>query len=269
MSRLRILITNDDGINAPGLKVLWSALKDYADVYVVAPEVEQSGVGLGITTLRPLNVKKVSWEDNGLAWSVSGTPADCVKVAVSLLLKEPPDLIVSGINNGINPGRTALYSGTVGAIIEGVFRGISGIAFSKARGKDFFSGTYAVYDDVKDYIWPIVEYVSKNPFVPNTILNVNFPHCDGNFKGVKLASQGMGYHFEKFKEEGPSRYRLNCVFRDYDGESPDSDVSLLRQGYITAVPIQVSHLTDKKQLELHKEKFENYQILKTPSFRMV
>src|SRR5574338_1188667 len=125
-----ILITNDDGIKAPGIQHLWSALKDFATISIVAPKTEQSGVGLGITIRSALHIEEFAWEELDSCWSVTGTPADCVKMALSVLLPSPPDLIVSGINRGTNAGRTVLYSGTIGGVIEGILRGIPGIAFS-------------------------------------------------------------------------------------------------------------------------------------------
>ena len=120
----RILIINDDGIHAPGLIHLWKALVDLADVTIIAPAIEQSGVGLGITLRSPLHIESVAWNKGTPAWKISGTPADCVKMALSVILKTPPDLIVSGINRGSNSGRNVLYSGTVGGVIEGVLRNI-------------------------------------------------------------------------------------------------------------------------------------------------
>src|SRR5689334_3155261 len=117
--RPHLLITNDDGINAPGIRALWEALKDYADVTVVAPANEQSAVGLSTTIRHPLHISDVDWGSNSRnIWSVSGTPADCVKLALNAILDTKPDLIVSGINRGSNLGRNVLYSGTVSAVIE-------------------------------------------------------------------------------------------------------------------------------------------------------
>ncbi len=125
-----LLVTNDDGIMAPGLKYLWEAISSIADVYIVAPSIEQSGVGLAITIRNPIQILPTPWENGARAWTVTGTPADCVRLGMSVLMESPPDLIVSGINRGANSGRNVLYSGTVGGVIEGVLRNIPGIAFS-------------------------------------------------------------------------------------------------------------------------------------------
>ena len=117
-----LLITNDDGIRAPGIKHLWESVKDHADVAIVAPLVEKSGCGMSITWTKPLHIQEISWESNIPAWSISGTPADCVKMAIAILLDRRPDFIISGINRGSNAGRTVFYSGTVGGVIEGALK---------------------------------------------------------------------------------------------------------------------------------------------------
>lgn len=120
----KILITNDDGIHAPGIRHLWTALKDIADLVVCAPAMEQSAVGLSITIRHPLHIQKIKWHAsesaNAITWAVNGTPADCVKLGLSVIYDEQPDLIVSGINRGTNAGRNVLYSGTVAGAIESV-----------------------------------------------------------------------------------------------------------------------------------------------------
>ena len=119
MNRPFILVTNDDGVYAPGIKHLWKALQDFADLIVVAPATEQSAVSLSITIRHPLRIEKLEWPFvNAEVWSVNGTPADCVKLALSVILPHPPQLIVSGINRGNNAGRNTLYSGTVAAVIK-------------------------------------------------------------------------------------------------------------------------------------------------------
>src|SRR5690348_2759860 len=132
MNQPYILVTNDDGVHAPGIKHLWKALSKIANVVVVAPASEQSAVSLSITTRQPLRTEKIDWPriENEQVWAINGTPADCVKLALNVILSTPPQLIVSGINRGSNAGRNILYSGTVAAVIEGVMHNIPGIAFS-------------------------------------------------------------------------------------------------------------------------------------------
>ena len=124
ISKPYILITNDDGIHAPGIKHLWNCLKNKADVVVVAPDREQSAVGLSITLRQPLKIDTMTWEGSTEVHCINGTPADCVKMALAVILKRKPDLIVSGINRGSNAGRNLLYSGTVAATIEGTMQNI-------------------------------------------------------------------------------------------------------------------------------------------------
>lgn len=247
-----ILITNDDGIYAPGLRYLWAMLVDYANVFIIAPEIEQSGMGLAITLRQPLLSQAVEWEKQTPAWKVNGTPADCVRLGISVLLNQPPDLIVSGINRGANLGRNILYSGTVGGVIEGALRNIPGVAFSCA---DFQSPDYKA---VEHFILPIAEQLIEHPLPKGTFLNVNFP-ATTPIRGVKLARQGMGYWIESIQErvhpEGHPYYWLGGKWVN-EIEHEESDVYLLEQGYGAAVPIHVNEWTDHHFLNNHKERFD-------------
>lgn len=250
---MRILITNDDGIEAPGIKQLWLALSQHFDCTVVAPASGKSGVGLACTVRRTLGLKKHFWGDTPV-WSVSGTPVDCVKMALNMILDEAPDMIVSGINWGSNAGRNVLYSGTVGGVVEGVFRGIPGIAFSHSLVEEHG------YAEVADYIVSITKYVGENQLAAGSLLNVNFPEIDGGFKGLKMASQGMSYHvedivFEEHKDEVP-HYWLGCEFRRCP-EKSNSDITFLEQGYVTAAPIYVNDLTNYQLLAGYQTGFES------------
>lgn len=248
----KILITNDDGIQAPGIWHLWHALKDHAEITIVAPSKEQSAVALSITIRDPLVLKKMDWEDAATAWHVNGTPADCVKMALSVIMDSPPDLIVSGINRGSNAGRNVLYSGTVGGVIEGVLRDIPGIAFSCYR---YHSPDYQV---VEKFIPAIVDYVLDHKPPQGTLLNVNFP--DAEIKGFKFTRQGKEFWGEAPDErnhphEGHSYYWMGAKLLKFD-EHEDSDITWLQKGYVTAVPIHVSELTDHDHLNEKKSHFE-------------
>jgi 5'-nucleotidase len=250
----RILITNDDGVDAPGIWHLWNALHDVADISIVAPANEKSGSGLAITTLKPLHIFEVKWEKNTPAWKITGTPADCVRLALSVILANPPDLIVSGINRGSNSGKNVLYSGTVGGAIEAVFRNVPGIAFSCT---DYANPNYKI---AEEYVLPIVKHVLEHPLSQGTLLNVNFPESD-KIRGVKLARQGQGFWIESPHErihpaEGRPYYWLGGTWHHLE-EEDDSDVALLKNGYVTAVPIYVKELTDHKHLKERKETFES------------
>lgn len=248
----KILVTNDDGIQAPGLKHLWRALADYADLYIIAPMSEQSGVGLAVTFRDPLQIFPVEWENETPAWQVTGTPADCVRLGMSVILDSPPDLIVSGINRGANSGRNVLYSGTIGGVIEGVLRNIPGIAFSCV---DFINPDYKKSVPL---IAPLVRHVLEHPLPAGTLLNVNFPETD-EIRGVKLARQGKGFWVEdpdkRLHPEGHAYYWIGGKWHDVE-EEKDSDVYLLRQGYAAAVPIHVHELTDLGHYRERKEHFD-------------
>lgn len=251
--RPRILITNDDGIRAPGIFQLWKALAEHCDTIICAPAAEQSGVGLSISIRSPLRVEKVVWQDNAEAWSVTGTPADCVKMALHKVFKGVPDLIVSGINRGSNAGRNVLYSGTVAGVIEGAMRNIPGVAFSCT---DFHTPDFA---QAGEYILPIVEFVLNNPLGHGKILNVNFPLIAEGPKGFKLTRQGKEYWVEDPNErqhpgEGHSYFWLGNKVARFD-EHEDSDIAWLRDGYVTAVPLSVHDLTDHQLLQSHRDKF--------------
>jgi 5'-nucleotidase len=256
--RLKILITNDDGIHAPGIKHLYKALKEVADLVVCAPAFEQSAVGLSISIRNPLHIQKIKWtnQKDAIAWSVNGTPADCVKLSLNVIYDEMPDLIVSGINRGSNAGRNVLYSGTVAGAIEAVMHDIPAIAFSC---RDFLEPNYESFEK---YIPQILQHTLDNPLPSGTMLNVNFPSKEHEpVQGFRLTRQGKELWMENpdkrtHPAEGSDYYWLGAKIAQFD-EHADSDISWLNQGYITAVPIHVSELTDHTHLEQHKESFAN------------
>lgn len=247
-----LLITNDDGIHAPGLKHLWQAVHEFADVAIVAPHHERSGCGLGITYTKPLHVHSQPWELNTPTWSLNGTPADCIKMALTVLLDRTPNMIISGVNQGSNSGRTVLYSGTVGGVIEGALRGIPGIAFS-------FSDLEAPpLSSTKQIIFPLIQHFLQNPLPEGTLLNVNFPYkCKEGVKGVRIAKQGKGYWKEapdrRIHPEGAPYYWLGGAWGAVE-EDPESDVALLEQGYVAVAPIHISELTCETTFQKYRGK---------------
>lgn len=251
----KILLTNDDGIAAPGLKSLWQALVDFADLSIVAPADDMSGSGAGITLQNPLRIEAVKWERGTPAWKASGKPADCVKLGVGALLNEKPDLVVSGINRGSNLGRTLFYSGTVGGVIEGAMRQIPGIAFSceEFRNPD--------YKSAEKHVLALVKHVLEHPLPFGTVLNVNFPEASKPCKGFKFARQGFGFWGNHPDErihptEGTPYFWLGGDWEHHD-EHEQSDVVLLQQGYITVVPIRVDELTHYDWIASHQATFES------------
>lgn len=252
MRRPFFLLTNDDGILAPGIRHLWDALHEWADVAIVAPQGEKSGTGLSITWAKPLRVSSVSWDKGTPAWSVSGTPADCVKMACSVILDKKPDMVLSGVNRGSNSGRTILYSGTIGGVIEGIHKGIPGIAFSFSDFEPPSMGT------ARPYIESLTRHFLEEPLPFGTLLNVTFPpNCQEGVKGIRMAKQGTGYWVEdpdkRIHPEGLPYYWLGGKWHDCE-EDPEGDVALAQAGYVTAVPIHVHQMTDFGALEAQREK---------------
>jgi 5'-nucleotidase len=246
-----LLLTNDDGIHAPGLKLLYESVRSFCKPIIVAPQTEKSGSGLSITWTKPLKFHTIAWDAHTPAWSLNGTPADCVKMACHTILEERPQMIVSGINRGSNAGRTVLYSGTIGAVIEGALKNIPGIAFSFC---DFDPPPLASF---QKFVQPLIEYFLQNPMPMGTFLNVNFPpNCANGPKGLRFAKQGQGYWVEdpekRIHPEGLPYYWLGGKWSPFL-EDPESDVALLEQGYITAVPIHIHQLTDMQLFDSQKE----------------
>ncbi len=254
-SRPYLLLTNDDGIHAPGLRHLWEALHEFADIAIVAPASEKSGSGTSITWTQPLHLHPVHWELETKAWSLNGTPADCVKMALSVVLERKPDMVISGVNRGSNSGRTVLYSGTVGGVIEAAYKDIPGIAFSFS---DFEVPPIAT---TKEYFFPLISHFLNHPLPRGSILNVNFPYnCKEIINGFKMTSQGKGRWIEaperRTHPEGKPYYWLGGKWATHSEEDPNSDVTWLEKGFITAAPIHVGELTDHYAITHYKNAFE-------------
>jgi 5'-nucleotidase len=256
--RPTILITNDDGIHAPGISCLWRALHaaDIANLVIIAPSTERSGTGVSITWDRPILIQEIPWPNATPAWSIDGTPADCVKMGLRLLLQAKPDYIFSGINAGSNAGRNVLHSGTLGAVIEGVLRGIPGVGISCENEA---SPNFPL---AEKYIGTIVEYLRRHPLPSGCLLNINFPDLNStHVKGFCLTRQGRGRWAEDpylhlDTEHGPS-YWLGGKPEEIS-EDASSDIALLRQGYMTAVPLFMHDFTDQKELEARSHSFETF-----------
>lgn len=254
--RPHVLITNDDGINAPGLKQLWLALKDVARVTIIAPAFEQSAVGLSLTIRHPIRIDKVDWAQD--AWCVTGTPADCVKMALSVIMDERPDYLISGINRGGNAGRNVLYSGTVAGAIEGTLQGIPSIAFSCWDYKN------TDYTQAVKYIPSMLQHVMEHPLPKGTLLNVNIPpKTPEGIQGVKLTRQGKEYWAENpdkryHPAEELAYYWLGVKLASFEDEIEDSDVVWLKKGYVAAVPVHIGELTDHTHLRERRDAFDKH-----------
>ncbi len=189
----RILLSNDDGISAPGLKALWQEIQGLGDVVVVAPDSEKSAVGHAITLSDPLRVWNFERNDRFFGYAVNGTPADCVKIAYWALLKEKPDLVISGINQGSNSGINAIYSGTVSAATEGTILRIPSFAISLTTftDPDF---TYAA-----KFARKLAAVILANGLPQGTLLNVNVPPVpEAEIAGVQITRQGQSAYLEHF-----------------------------------------------------------------------
>jgi 5'-nucleotidase len=250
-----LLLCNDDGVQAQGLKHLWLSVKDHADVIIVAPSSEKSGCGLSTTWITPVIAREV--EGVCEAWSVDGTPSDCIKMALGVLLKRKPSMVLSGINAGSNAGSTVLYSGTVGAIIEATIKEVPGIAFSYT---DF---EVPSSKGAEKWVYPIVEHFLKNPLPKGTFLNINFPpNHNESVKGFKLTRQGRSYWKESPEKRknphGTDYYWLGGKWSYAPDELDDSDVYWNEKGFITGVPIRIRDLTDHEALIKEKSKVETH-----------
>ena len=248
---MKILLTNDDGIYAPGIYAIYKDLIKFADVTVVAPDVEQSSVGHGITLFYPLFVRKVKRKDKFFGYAVSGKPADCVKLGLEIILKgKKPDLVVSGINLGNNDGCSVFYSGTVAGAREGTLMGIDSMALSL----DSFDNPK--FEKSAKIGAKLAKLIFKNKLPQGTFLNVNVP--PGAIKGILPTLQGAEPIHGHFKIR---RNPHDKIYYWMTGKNPTHvndnsiDTYALKNGYATVNPVHCS-LTDEKFLDkLHQWKF--------------
>lgn len=233
-----ILVTNDDGITAPGLRTLIEVMSEIGEVIVVAPDKPQSAMGHAITINNTLYLNKISAENAAITeYSCSGTPVDCVKMAVAEILGKKPDLCVSGINHGSNSSINVIYSGTMSAAVEAGIEGIPAIGFSL---QDF--DWNANFEPIRPFVKRIATEVLNNGLPDGVLLNVNFPKLPfADIKGIKVARQAKALWIEKFdKRETPSGknyYWLTGEFVNQD-KGVDTDEWALDNGYVSLVPVQ-------------------------------
>ena len=248
---MNILLTNDDGIYAEGIRVLYESLKDLGSVTVVAPDTERSAVGHAITLSDPLRVKKVTRGDKFFGYATTGTPADCVKLAIRAILRKRPDIVISGINLGPNTGYSVLYSGTVSGATEGAILNIPSFAISLAT---FENPDYSV---AAGFAKKLARLIINNKGIPHgTLLNVNIPAVDKkNIKGVKIVRQSRTAIEERFdRREDPRKrtyYWLTGEIIKSDGHA-DADIEAIRNNYISITPIRCD-MTDYGFMEELKQ----------------
>ncbi|HIP37227.1 MAG TPA: 5'/3'-nucleotidase SurE [Crocinitomix sp.] len=232
-----ILITNDDSIYAKGIKSLVDVVKELGDVLVVSPQDPQSGMGHAITIHEPLRLKPSNQFKDIEAYTCSGTPVDCVKLAIYEVLKTRPTLLVSGINHGSNAATNILYSGTMSAAVEGAIENIPSIGFSLL---DF--DTDADFDAAKHYAKIICQNVLKHGLPKGTCLNVNIPKGKlDTLKGIKICRQGKAFWEDAFEKRtdpfGGDYYWLTGDFAVTD-RGEDTDMFALENKYVSVVPTQ-------------------------------
>lgn len=232
-----ILVTNDDGITSPGIRVLVEEMRLLGKVIVVAPDSPQSGKGHAITIDDPLRIEHVSMFEDVEAYQCTGTPVDCVKLAVDKIIKGKPDLCVSGVNHGSNSSINVIYSGTMSAAMEAAIEGISAIGFSFLN--------YSFEADMslpRRVIREVAPQVIKHGLPENILLNVNIPNVsESHYKGIKVCRQAVAKWQEEFTERvdprGKKYYWLTGNFVNKD-LGDDTDEWALGQGYASVVPVQ-------------------------------
>jgi 5'-nucleotidase len=244
---MRILVSNDDGINAKGIRMLAAELRKLGEVTVIAPDTERSAVGHAITLSDPLRVKEVREEGGELfGYAVNGTPADCVKIAINALLPEPPDLVVSGVNLGANVATDIIYSGTVSAATEGTIMGVPSIAVSL---NTFVNPDF---QPAARFARLLAQEVRDRGLPQGTLLNVNVPNLPWDrVAGVVVVRQGKSRFVETFHKRIDPRnntYYWQAGEMVVIEEGEDVDVAALRAGNITVTPIHYD-LTNYSQLE--------------------
>ncbi len=254
---MKILISNDDGIHAPGIKALYRAIHDLGEIHVVAPHSEQSAVSHGITLANPLKTTRVSHENRFFGHAVGGTPADSVKLAIGALLEQPPDLLVSGINLGPNAGIAVLYSGTVSAAAEGTILGIPSMAVSINTFTD------PIWETATHVARHLVGQIQRHGLPADTLLNVNVPNLPlDQVKGYAVTRMGRSRYVEIFHRRTDPRgnvyYWMDGALQPVDCNG-GTDLEALQEGYVALTPIWFDLTHDKalgafKQWDLGKVK---------------
>ncbi len=240
-----ILITNDDGITAPGIRALVEAMRGLGKIIVVAPDAPQSGMGHAVTIGKPLRLDKVEDLFDGIeAWQSTGTPVDCVKLARDKILGHRPDLCVSGINHGANHSINVLYSGTMSAAMEAAVEGIPSVGFSL-----FDYSWDADFSLAGEVAHRIVKQMLAEGAEPHMLLNVNIPKCSAeDFRGIKLCRMALGRWVEDFDQRQDPRGRdyfwMTGRFETM-GATADTDVEALEQNYASVVPIHFDLTHDR------------------------
>lgn len=232
-----ILVTNDDGISAKGIRTLWETVKDFGEVIVIAPDSAQSGMGHAITIHNPLRLTHSDLFSKTEAYSCSGTPVDCIKLGIYEVLRQKPDLIVSGVNHGANTSTNVLYSGTMSAAVEGAMEGIPSIGFSLCSFE-----SDADFTNSQQVIRSVVSEALNNGIPKGVCLNVNIPDVPaGELKGVRVCQQANAFWEDRFDKRydqfNQPYYWLTGDFYDKDDQE-GTDLYWIDRGYASVVPTQ-------------------------------
>lgn len=243
---MRVLLTNDDGILAPGIAAMQRVMARDATVDVVAPETVRSANAHAITIRAPIAVTRVNAHERFHGTAVDGQPADCVKLALRELLPEPPDLVVSGINDGANLGVNVLYSGTIAAAAEGALFGLPSFAVSLERS------AHMEFDRAAELAWSVIRRILAGPLQPGYLVSINLPTIrPGIPRGVRAVPQSTRTLEDSFRQstdaQGRPAYLLDGVYGDLSGEI-DTDLHAIGEGYIAVTPLHFD-LTDGGELE--------------------
>ena len=255
MTKPLILVTNDDGINAKGIRTLARLMTQIGNVIVVAPDWPQSGQSNAITVSTPIRFRMIEQEENITYYSCSGTPTDCVKLALDEILDRKPDLLVSGINHGSNSAINVIYSGTMGAAFAGCENGIPSVGFSLTD-----HDVNADFSYFEPYVLSISKEVLERGMNSRTCLNVNAP--TGEIKGIKIVRQGNGYWTKEFEKRSDPRgngsyYWMTGYFQNTESEAIDTDEYALANGYISIVPTTIDMTAYSELEQIKKWKFNN------------
>lgn len=250
---MKVLICNDDGINSNGIYSLAQKLRSYCLAEVVAPEVQQSAVGHALTMSLPLRVNKFYKNNEHFGYSVSGTPADCVKIALSTILDYKPDFILSGINHGRNTANSIMYSGTISGATEGTMLGIPSIAISLDS-----TNPDSNFDVAAQFALKLIKYFQNSQFPENTLLNVNVPNVSQDkIRGIKITEQAESFWNDRYiarqDPTGQDYYWLTGEYK-FKGDENSDDYALLNN-YISVTPIH-TRITNYQAVDFLKNSFD-------------
>ena len=241
-----LLLTNDDGVHASGLNNLIEAVRPFGEIVVVAPDIARSGMSSAITASNPIRAALIKKEEDLTIYSCTGTPVDCVKLGLNKLLDRKPDILLSGINHGSNAAVCVIYSGTMGAALEGCINDVPSVGISLTD-----HSPYADFSQAVKCLKPVVEKVLANGLPEGICLNLNIPDIS-DVKGLKVCSQTKGYWTKEFMDmkdpSGRTVYWLTGVFLNQEPDNNLSDEWALEQGYAALVPLRID-MTDYSFIE--------------------